>query len=68
MMRQMIAVISLLATGLSLVGCGQAGDLQLLNDPNLDTRPKYLLYHRHEQPNAASEVNTSASTPSSKVQ
>lgn len=68
MMRQMIAVMSLLATGLSLVGCGQSGALQLPSDPNFDTRPKYLLYHRHEQPKAASEVNTSTSTPSSEVQ
>ncbi|WP_151778169.1 LPS translocon maturation chaperone LptM [Acinetobacter brisouii] len=68
MMRQMIAVISLVATGLSLVGCGQAGDLQLPNDPHLDTRPKYLLYHPKEQPKAASEVHTSTFTPSSEVQ
>lgn len=29
----------------SLFGCGQSGALQLTNDPNLDTRPKYLLWH-----------------------
>ncbi|MBF7687416.1 LPS translocon maturation chaperone LptM [Acinetobacter rathckeae] len=28
-----------------LSGCGQSGALQLTNDPDLDTRPKYLLWH-----------------------
>ncbi|SDB84370.1 lipoprotein [Acinetobacter boissieri] len=33
----------ILLSGLS--GCGQSGALQLTNDPDLDTRPKYLLWH-----------------------
>ncbi|MBF7681970.1 hypothetical protein I2F27_01280 [Acinetobacter sp. B5B] len=37
-------MIGLILLG-SLVGCGQSGALQLTNDPDLDTRPKYLLWH-----------------------
>ena len=43
-MRLVICYISLLATGFSLVGCGQSGALQLPNDQNYDKRSKYLLY------------------------
>lgn len=37
--------------GLTLVGCGQSGALQLTNDAHLDKRPKYLLWHNKNQDN-----------------
>lgn len=48
-MRQWMYVVGLLGVGLTLTGCGQSGPLQLTNDPHLDKRPKYLLWHRQQQ-------------------
>lgn len=42
-------LLSVLLLGLSLVGCGQSGALQLTSDPKVDTRPKYLLWHPKAQ-------------------
>lgn len=47
-MRQVICYISILATGLALVGCGQSGALYMPNDPNYDKRAKFLLYKNTE--------------------
>ena len=46
-MRQWMYVVGLLGVGLT--GCGQSGALQLTNDPHLDKRPKYLLWHQQQQ-------------------
>ena len=71
-MRLVICCITICATGLVLVGCGQSGALQLPNDPNYDKRAKYLLYPNvdsktqpaQQQPAASTtESNTSTSTP-----
>ncbi|WP_269913473.1 hypothetical protein [Acinetobacter sp. HY1485] len=43
-------LLACLLLGATLAGCGQSGALQLTNDPHLDTRPKYLLWHKNEQP------------------
>ena len=43
-------LLACLLLGTTLVGCGQSGALQLTNDPQLDTRPKYLLWHQSQQP------------------
>lgn len=42
-MRLVLCAMSLLASSLLLVGCGQSGALQLASDPNLDKRAHYLL-------------------------
>ena len=48
-MLKVICYISLLATSVTLVGCGQSGALHMPNDPNYDKRAKYLLYKNTEQ-------------------
>ena len=60
-MRHLICAMGCLATMLTLVGCGQSGDLQLTSDPHLDTRPKYLLYHTREQQKSQYKDTQSAS-------
>jgi len=58
-MRNLVGVIGLMLVG-SLVGCGQPGALQLTSDPNLDKRPKYLLWH-HKQSAKQTDPATSQS-------
>ncbi|ANF82209.1 hypothetical protein A3K93_08365 [Acinetobacter sp. NCu2D-2] len=48
-MLKAICYISLFATGMTLIGCGQSGALHMPNDPNYDKRAKYLLYKNTEQ-------------------
>lgn len=67
-MRQLICAMSCLATMLTLVGCGQSGDLQLTSDPHLDTRPKYLLYHNHDQPQQHKDAQSASEVTSSQAQ
>ncbi len=43
-MLKVICYISLLATSVTLIGCGQSGALHMPNDPDHDQRAKYLLY------------------------
>ena len=71
-MRLLICCITMCATGLTLVGCGQSGALHLPNDPNYDKRAKYLLYPNvdpksqpaPQQPvTSTTECNSSTSTP-----
>ncbi|MFT4020130.1 MAG: hypothetical protein QM666_01280 [Acinetobacter sp.] len=67
-MRQLICAMGLLATLLPLSGCGQSGVLQLPSDPNLDTRPKYLLYRHHDQQNQVKQDAVASEPSSSNVQ
>lgn len=63
-MYKLIGVMGFMATITLLGGCGQSGALQLTNDPNLDTRPKYLLWHG-QQEDKQNKTETTASEPSS---
>ena len=58
-MRLVICGISLVATSLVMVGCGQSGALQLPSQVNHDKRAKYLLYsdakHQAQQTQNESE-------------
>lgn len=62
-MRLVICYISLLATGVALVGCGQSGALQLPSDQNYDKRAKYLLY-----PNVDSKQQSSPKQETAPIQ
>ena len=71
-MRLLICCITMCATGIALVGCGQSGALHLPNDPNYDKRAKYLLYPNVDPKNqpapqqpvtSTTESNSSTSTP-----
>lgn len=45
-MRLALCSIALVLGSTGLVGCGQSGDLQLVNSPDYDHRAKYLLYSK----------------------
>ncbi|MCF9046196.1 hypothetical protein [Acinetobacter nectaris] len=61
-MRGLIGVMSLVVFA-SLTGCGQPGALQLTNDPHLDKRPKYLLWHNKQGDVKSDEASIATSEP-----
>lgn len=59
-MLKVICYISLLATSMTLVGCGQSGGLYLPNEPGYDQRAKFLLYKNADTAKQASDEEKDA--------
>ncbi|CAG69417.1 MULTISPECIES: LPS translocon maturation chaperone LptM [Acinetobacter] len=68
-MRRVICYVSLFATSLSLLGCGQTGALHLPSDSKHDKGAKYLIYSHpeaeHTQKDSAKESAASQPVSSS---
>lgn len=64
-MYKLMGVMGFVITTILLHGCGQSGALQLTNDPNLDTRPKYLLWHGSQEKQNKTEVSSTSNNNSS---
>ena len=59
-MRLVICSIGLVLGSVTLIGCGQSGDLQLANSPDYDKRAKYLLYSKEESKTVQTEQKVKA--------
>lgn len=59
-MLKVICYISLFATSVMLVGCGQSGALHMPNDPDYDKRAKYLLYKNAESTKPTADEDKAA--------
>jgi predicted small lipoprotein YifL len=62
-MRTVICGTSLLLATLTLVGCGQTGDLMLPSDPQENRHTKYILYKDAQTP-AEKKTQQTAEIPS----
>ena len=61
-MRTIMSGVSLFLVTLTLVGCGQTGDLMLPNDPKDDRKAQYLLYKQEPKVQTAVEKTEEKST------